>query len=99
MAKEIEIIMETTIDKNKIKGKTKKTSVHKTSKIEVKDVKVWYDDFNAIKGINMGIKPNTITAFIGPSGCGKSTFLRLFNRMNDYIEAFKMDGEDRKSVV
>jgi len=93
MAKEIEIIMETTIDKNKIKGKTKKTSVHKTSKIEVKDVKVWYDDFNAIKGINMGIKPNTITAFIGPSGCGKSTFLRLFNRMNDYIEAFKMDGE------
>jgi phosphate transport system ATP-binding protein len=93
MAKEIEIIMETTIDKNKIKGKPKKTSVHKTSKIEVKDVKVWYDDFNAIKGINMRIKPNTITAFIGPSGCGKSTFLRLFNRMNDYIEAFKMEGE------
>jgi len=93
MAKEIEIIMETTIDKNKTKGKPKKTSVHKTSKIEVKDVKVWYDDFNAIKGINMRIKPNTITAFIGPSGCGKSTFLRLFNRMNDYIEAFKMEGE------
>jgi len=93
MAKEIEIIMETTIDKNNIKVKTKKTSIHKTSKIEVKDAKVWYDDFNAIKGINMEIKPNTITAFIGPSGCGKSTFLRLFNRMNDYIEAFKMEGE------
>ena len=93
MAKEIEIIMETTIEKNNIKGKTKKTSVYKASKIEVKDAKVWYDDFNAIKGINMQIKPNTITAFIGPSGCGKSTFLRLFNRMNDYIEAFKMEGE------
>jgi len=48
-------------------------------------VKVWYGDFEAIKGIDMKIKPNTITAFIGPSGCGKSTFLRLFNRMNDYI--------------
>ena len=93
MAKEIEIIMETTIEKNNIKGKTKKTSILKASKIEVKDAKVWYDDFNAIKGINMQIKPNTITAFIGPSGCGKSTFLRLFNRMNDYIEAFKMEGE------
>ncbi|MGB5362468.1 MAG: phosphate ABC transporter ATP-binding protein PstB [Aureibaculum sp.] len=65
----------------------------KTSNIEVNDVKVWYDDFNAIRGINMTIKPNTVTAFIGPSGCGKSTFLRLFNRMNDYIDAFRMEGK------
>ena len=39
------------------------------------------------------IKPNTVTAFIGPSGCGKSTFLRLFNRMNDYVDGFKMEGK------
>ncbi|MDX5422327.1 MAG: phosphate ABC transporter ATP-binding protein PstB, partial [Hymenobacteraceae bacterium] len=31
--------------------------------------------------------------FIGPSGCGKSTFLRTFNRMNDYIEGFRIEGE------
>ncbi len=65
----------------------------KPSRIDVKDVKVWYGDFKAIKGINMKIKPNSITAFIGPSGCGKSTFLRLFNRMNDYIDVFKMEGK------
>ena len=63
------------------------------SRIEAKNVKVWYKDFMAIKGISMKIKPNTVTAFIGPSGCGKSTFLRLFNRMNDYIEGFKMEGK------
>lgn len=63
------------------------------SRIEAKDVKVWYDDFMAIKGIDMEIKPNTVTAFIGPSGCGKSTFLRLFNRMNDYVEGFRMEGK------
>ncbi|MDC1162295.1 phosphate ABC transporter ATP-binding protein PstB [Tenacibaculum sp.] len=63
------------------------------NKIEVKKVKVWYDDFMAIKGIDMKIKPNSVTAFIGPSGCGKSTFLRLFNRMNDYVEDFKMEGK------
>lgn len=63
------------------------------ARIETKNVKVWYDDFNAIKGIDMKIKPNTVTAFIGPSGCGKSTFLRLFNRMNDYIEGFRMEGK------
>src|SRR5690606_4634268 len=33
------------------------------------------------------------TAFIGPSGCGKSTFLRCFNRMNDFIDGFRLEGE------
>jgi len=65
----------------------------KNSRIQVKDVKVWYGDFEAIKGIDMNIKPNTVTAFIGPSGCGKSTFLRMFNRMNDYVDIFKMYGK------
>jgi len=41
----------------------------------------------------MAIKANTVTAFIGPSGCGKSTFLRTFNRMNDYVEGFKKEGD------
>lgn len=68
-------------------------SLKKVPKIEAKDVKVWYGDFNAIKGIDMEIKSNTVTAFIGPSGCGKSTFLRLFNRMNDYIDGFKVEGK------
>jgi len=35
---------------------------------------------------------NAVTALIGPSGCGKSTFLRLFNRMNDYIDTFRLNG-------
>ena len=33
-----------------------------------------------------------MTALVGPSGCGKSTFLRVFNRMNDYIDSFKIEG-------
>jgi phosphate transport system ATP-binding protein len=70
-------------------------SLKKTHTIEVNDAKVWYDDFMAIKGIDMIIKPNTVTSFIGPSGCGKSTFLRLFNRMNDYVDGFRMEGEIR----
>ena len=39
------------------------------------------------------IEKNKVTAFIGPSGCGKSTFLRVFNRMNDYIESYRMEGQ------
>ena len=91
MAKEIKINMETVTEQIPL-DKVIDPSLKKKAKIEVKDVKVWYEDFNAIKGIDMKIKPNSVTAFIGPSGCGKSTFLRLFNRMNDYVEGFRMEG-------
>jgi len=93
MAKEMEITMEKAIDLNPVIDTTNSVDISKATKIEAKDVNVWYDDFNAIKGINMQIKPNTVTAFIGPSGCGKSTFLRLFNRMNDYIDSHRMEGK------
>ena len=61
--------------------------------IKTSDINFYYGDFHALKGINMEMAPNTVTAFIGPSGCGKSTFLRLFNRMNDLIPGTKLTGE------
>ena len=61
--------------------------------IEAKNIDFYYGDFHALKGINMKMEANTITAFIGPSGCGKSTFLRLFNRMNDLIDGTRLTGE------
>jgi len=61
--------------------------------IEAKDVNVYYDTHHVLKDISMDIKENSVTAFIGPSGCGKSTFIRCLNRMNDYIETFRMEGE------
>ena len=70
------------------------------SKIEVKDLNLWYGDFKALKSIDMDINENEITAFIGPSGCGKSTMLKCINRMNDLVEDCKikglitLDGED-----
>jgi phosphate transport system ATP-binding protein len=63
------------------------------SKIEAKNVNVFYDQNKVLKNVNITINTNTVTAFIGPSGCGKSTFLRLFNRMNDYIEGFRKEGD------
>lgn len=60
--------------------------------IGVKDLDLYYGDFKALKNINMDIKKGRVTAFIGPSGCGKSTMLRCFNRMNDLVDACKIDG-------
>lgn len=77
----------------KIKPNVIDPTIKKKHKLEAKAVKVFYDDFAAIRGIDMNIKANKVTAFIGPSGCGKSTFLRLFNRMNDYVDGFRMEGE------
>ena len=66
--------------------------MNKLNKFEVKDLDLYYGDFQALKKIYMDIKQNEITAFIGPSGCGKSTFLRTLNRMNDLIDGVKING-------
>jgi len=63
------------------------------SKIVVKNLNLWYGDFQALKNINAGFEEKKITAIIGPSGCGKSTLLRVFNRMNDLIEGVRTTGE------
>ncbi|BCJ96249.1 phosphate import ATP-binding protein PstB [Anaerocolumna cellulosilytica] len=63
-----------------------------TVKFSVKDLDLYYGNFQALKKINMEIYKGKITAFIGPSGCGKSTFLKTINRMNDLIESVKITG-------
>ncbi len=63
-----------------------------SANVSIKDVNLFYSDFQALKDINMEIPANQVTAFIGPSGCGKSTLLRCLNRMNDLIEGCKVEG-------
>ncbi len=69
-------------------------------KFTIDDLKLYYGDFNALKGISMHIPQREISALIGPSGCGKSTFLKCLNRMNDLVEGCRitgnalLDGED-----
>ena len=69
-------------------------------KFDIRNAELYYGDFKALKGIDLGIPENKITAFIGPSGCGKSTLLKSLNRMNDLVEGcritgeFLLDGED-----
>ncbi len=63
------------------------------SKISIHDLNLYYADFHALKGIDMEIPCNKVTAFIGPSGCGKSTCLKTLNRMNDMVENCKITGK------
>ena len=63
------------------------------TKMSVKDLNLYYGDFQALHNINLDIKEREILSFIGPSGCGKSTLLKCLNRMNDLVVGCKIDGE------
>ncbi|MCP2042592.1 phosphate ABC transporter ATP-binding protein PstB [Pontibacter sp. HSC-36F09] len=65
----------------------------KHNKLEATNLDAFYGDFHALKNINVAMEEKAVTAFIGPSGCGKSTFLRTLNRMNDYIDGFRIQGQ------
>lgn len=65
---------------------------NRKNKIEIKDLNLFYGDFQALKNINIDIENKGITALIGPSGCGKSTFLKSINRLNDLVEGVKIEG-------
>jgi phosphate transport system ATP-binding protein len=62
-------------------------------KISIRDLKFFYGDHLALKGINMSLAEKKVTAFIGPSGCGKSTLLRILNRMYDLYPNQHAEGE------
>ncbi len=72
------------------------------TKMEVKDLSIYYNKFRAVEDISIAFPANQITAIIGPSGCGKSTLLRSLNRMTELIPRARvegsvlLDGEDHR---
>ncbi len=63
------------------------------TKIDIKNLNLYYGKFQALKNINLEIPENRVTAFIGPSGCGKSTCLKSINRMNDLVADCSITGK------
>jgi len=62
-------------------------------KLQIKDLNVFFGEKQVLHQINLNIPANKVTAIIGPSGCGKSTLLRSINRMNDFLEDVRVEGE------
>lgn len=60
--------------------------------IKAENIDIYYGDYRAVRNVSLNVYRHKITAFIGPSGCGKSTILRCFNRLNDLIDSFRLDG-------
>jgi phosphate transport system ATP-binding protein len=86
--------------RERITERTREGGEHSAAKIErgaktveVKDLDLYYGDFQAVQGVNMTIEPNKVTALIGSSGCGKTTFLRSINRMHELTPGAAANGE------
>jgi phosphate transport system ATP-binding protein len=62
-------------------------------KCEIKDLRFYYKQYEALKGINLKLHDKRVTAFIGPSGCGKSTLLRILNRIYELYPDQRATGE------
>ncbi len=60
--------------------------------ILTEDLKAYFGSVQVLKGIDISIPKNEVTAFIGPSGCGKTTFLRTLNRMHELAKNARITG-------
>ena len=67
--------------------------VNGSTGLEVRNVHAWFNKHHALADVSLHFPQNTVTGLIGPSGCGKSTFLRLLNRMHEFIPKAAMAGE------
>src|SRR5437879_9482552 len=63
------------------------------TKVDIKNLRFFYGDKLALKGITLPLYRNKVTAFIGPSGCGKSTLLRVLNRIYELYPNQRAEGE------
>lgn len=62
-------------------------------KIEIKNLKVAYGPKVVIKNLNLDIYQNEVLAIIGPANSGKSSLLRCLNRMTDFNNEIKVEGQ------
>lgn len=65
----------------------------KKIKMQVKNMDLYYGDFQALHSVDLDVYENEVTAFIGPSGCGKSTLIKSLNRMNDLVPNCRIEGD------
>src|SRR4030042_5446019 len=62
------------------------------SKIVIKDFNFYYDSYQALRNINLDIRPKEIFTVFGPARSGKTTLLKSLNRLTDLIFAARHTG-------
>ncbi|WP_454817255.1 amino acid ABC transporter permease/ATP-binding protein [Labrys neptuniae] len=57
------------------------STVFKGGSLDVSGLGMAYGELEVLKGVDLAVKPGSVTCIIGPSGSGKSTLLRCLNRL------------------
>jgi len=55
-----------------------------SSILSVKDLNIYYNDFHAVKDVNLNLEQKEIVVICGPSGSGKSTLIRTIAGLEKY---------------
>jgi phosphate transport system ATP-binding protein len=61
--------------------------------LEARGIHAWFGKKHVLEDISLDFFTGTVTALIGPSGCGKSTFIRILNRMHEFIPTAALAGQ------
>ncbi len=64
-----------------------------SSVLKVENFSAFFGESQTLKGINLSVPQNRITAVMGPSGCGKTTLIRCINRMHELIAGATVSGK------
>ena len=67
--------------------------VDSVAHLETQGLYAWFGNRMILADINLAFPENSVTALIGPSGCGKSTFIRVLNRMHEFIPGAALAGK------
>ena len=84
---------DTTMAQDRTQRNAGNLEVSRRGGLEAVGVHAWFNKHHALADVSLHFPENTVTGLIGPSGCGKSTFLRLLNRMHEFIPKAAMAGE------
>ncbi|EGT5575437.1 ATP-binding cassette domain-containing protein [Corynebacterium striatum] len=50
--------------------------------IELHDIQQSFGNFHALRGVNMTLRPGTVTCVLGDNGAGKSTLIKILSGLN-----------------
>ena len=87
------VSMNTPMAEDRTQRSAENLEVSRRGGLEAVGVHAWFNKHHALADVSLHFPENTVTGLIGPSGCGKSTFLRLLNRMHEFIPKAAMAGE------
>ena len=67
--------------------------------MSIRDLRISFDDFEALHGINIDLPKGMLVGLIGPNGCGKSTMMKCISKLHKHwTGTITIDGVDTRDM-